>query len=982
MKAITRKIISISMIMLMIMPLTWQVYADDVSPEEHGTEAVQIEDVQSVHESSETAEPSGQAGPEAEPVSEVSESAGAEEGSAPEVSEPAEAEEKTVSEVSEPDGAEEKSATDVSEPAEEAEEPAPAVIVPSGFAVSSAQAASAKAEPQNDTINAGSEQTEPAAQETADTSDASEAEANTGESEIEKNITIAGTKLDGSKDGSGSGWSYDKASGTIVLRDFNSKADITSDGTAVKIVASGLNRIGKLSIDGQLDIIGSGIMLVESIELAEGCDLNLLHVKAMYGEENSGVAVFLKQDDGSYMLINGEVKGIIDEAIDLTDGTALVIPENSTLELKAIVRKTTFDEQWNIINEEFGDFDIHTHEPFQEVDLLAGDLKVSKLIVETGAMVINLSMGSTLAAELTVKDMLVNNGTVSGDSTYGIINIDGDYSGDGLLGGTVFVNKEQTNSYNLANGTRLFLSGKHTITSLTAGGRADLYYDGDTIVNKIELPKNKSIVIYSRNNLSDVNTIKLTGPASAGEIEIASGSAELSEEYEGPVPSVNGSVLFNYSSVAHYSDGTGGPVFTDPKNAALLLKDQNGQIPVVSLNFHYTVSIRDGYRYYVFKENPFGDQYEELAPYIDGSSEELDPNIDGSAESREITFDDLYDAYLKGEKRSGFAFEVFRYDGSRLSMTVLSDDKEWTVPSDGVFLIRLVSISGDETHEGGSSSTSTLASRTGAATIGGNPKSVLKGTGITRTKPAEPDESDPVKPDTDDEDDSKPDTVDPDPVKPDPVKPDPVKPDPVDPDPVKPDPVDPDPVKPDPVDPDPVKPDPVDPDPVKPVKPDDKDTARTIKEYAVAAVTSAGDTLAILVNEFDLNEGSDEDAEIVPYYNLTAYINGAQISELNGSVEVVMYYVLPEELKDKPLYAVFANEDEASDEVLKAVRAEYSEEDGTITFETSQLGEFVITAFEFDGEEFSPEFYDELGKTEIVKLFVEHLKEKNDDAEL
>ena len=63
MKAITRKIISISMIMLMIMPLTWQVYADDVSPEEHGTEAVQIEDVQSVHESSETAEPSGQAGP-------------------------------------------------------------------------------------------------------------------------------------------------------------------------------------------------------------------------------------------------------------------------------------------------------------------------------------------------------------------------------------------------------------------------------------------------------------------------------------------------------------------------------------------------------------------------------------------------------------------------------------------------------------------------------------------------------------------------------------------------------------------------------------------------------------------------------------------------------------------------------------------------------------------------------------------------------
>ena len=131
------------------------------------------------------------------------------------------------------------------------------------------------------------------------------------------------------------------------------------------------------------------------------------------------------------------------------------------------------------------------------------------------------------------------------------------------------------------------------------------------------------------------------------------------------------------------------------------------------------------------------------------------------------------------------------------------------------------------------------------------------------------------------------------------------------------------------------------------------------------------------INEFDLNEGV-ENAEKAPYYNLTAYINGAQITELSGVFEAEMEYVLPEEFRDKPLYAVFANEDETSDETLAAVKAEYDEESGTIRFETSQLGEFIIAALEFDGEEFSPEFYDELEKTDEAKLFIEHLKERKE----
>ena len=161
----------------------------------------------------------------------------------------------------------------------------------------------------------------------------------------------------------------------------------------------------------------------------------------------------------------------------------------------------------------------------------------------------------------------------------------------------------------------------------------------------------------------------------------------------------------------------------------------------------------------------------------------------------------------------------------------------------------------------------------------------------------------------------------------------------------------------------------------------EKPAANTRLYYRIAAVTAAGDTLALQIREFDLNAGAD-DAVKIPCYNLLAYINGVQVSRMESPVEVEMEYVLPEDFRDKALYAVFAAEDEAPDEILTAVKADYDEETGILSFETSQTGEFVIAAVEFDGEEFSPEFYDELKGTDEVKLFIKYLEEKKDDARL
>ena len=135
------------------------------------------------------------------------------------------------------------------------------------------------------------------------------------EAEKVKTITIDGTSLDGSTDSSGTGWTYEKESGRIVLRDYTGSADITSDGTGVDIVSTGYNRIGTLSCDGDINVIGTGVLLIDKVELAEGSSFNLLPLREYYGEDGGSVAVFLRQEDRSYMLVNRTVKGIIDEKV-------------------------------------------------------------------------------------------------------------------------------------------------------------------------------------------------------------------------------------------------------------------------------------------------------------------------------------------------------------------------------------------------------------------------------------------------------------------------------------------------------------------------------------------------------------------------------------------------------------------------------------------------------------------------------------------
>ena len=817
MKTIMNKIISLAIVLLMAMPLTWQVFADDALPEGHeGANAAEM--LQPEPEAAEA------------PAAPETEGPGAEET-------PSEPDEATQEELKE----------------------APAALI--------------KDAKENASVPA------------------------------EKNITISGTSLDCTGDGSGEGWTYEKECGRIVLRDYSSGADITSDGTGVNIVSTGFNRIGTLSCDGDINLIGTGILLIDKVELTNGCTFNLLPLKEYYGEDGGSVAVFLKNEDGSYMLANGSsVKGIVDEEIEIPEDVKLVIPATSMLELQAYKVIVERDEGGNetIVR----DFSGYSEEQLKAAEFryYRGHLLTNDLIVEEGATIRNNELKNEIAASIIIGGNLINNGIISG----GAATVFGNYSGTGTVKDSfITLRQGQSASMNLEDSTLSLDEYEYTLKKLNVTGSCELYYDKDLLIEDLKSSSGGSVDIYSKQKIEKSNICRLVGTVNGAAVSIISGIAELGTQLKlqngGSVNNKTyGGIVFDYSGSGYVSDGTEESVFlggnvTVPQRA----------IPVVSLTLNQTLDVRNNV---IMNENP--------------GEEDNYKKLDAFDASKGITYEDLIKTYCseeQGTQSVDIISEVFSCDNNKLYMTVLGDSSQYEMQSmdpTGVFLIRMVYNSFWRNAVGGSTLSATRADQTGSGNIGGNSSSIITGTGITRYSSDGP-ATDPDKPGEPDSNKSA--------------------------------------------------------DPAK---------AKPVKEYSVAAVTVSGDALAIQVNAFDLNTKDDKKAEKAQFYDLTAYINGAQISELNGPVKVEMEYTLPEQLRGKQLYAVFENEDETSDETFAAVRAEYDEETGTLTFETSQLGEFIITALEFDGEEFSPEFYDELEKTEIVKLFSEHLKEKKDNAGL
>ena len=120
------------------------------------------------------------------------------------------------------------------------------------------------------------------------------------------------------------------------------------------------------------------------------------------------------------------------------------------------------------------------------------------------------------------------------------------------------------------------------------------------------------------------------------------------------------------------------------------------------------------------------------------------------------------------------------------------------------------------------------------------------------------------------------------------------------------------------------------------------------------------------------------DTDIPQIMDLSVTRADVPVTDLAGTTVTATFpFAVPEswgdpaEIADDSLFAVFADENGK----LTAYQAQYDPATGEVTFETDQIGEFVIIRFAYEEELFTEDFYSALAELKEVKYFLDVLKE-------
>ena len=176
-------------------------------------------------------------------------------------------------------------------------------------------------------------------------------------------------------------WNYSAADDCLYMDNYQSMSKtLSTEGRGLRILAGGVNRLGTLSIDGDLEIVGSGIFLVDELELTEGSSVTLHANTAFFNEGEGSVALFVKQEDGTYLLVNGSLPGLLIDGLHVPDGVQLRMPENTCLKMESVYAINNGD----IFNP---DYSFSRTDPGGDhVSEVAAELQVSGLHMAQGAV--------------------------------------------------------------------------------------------------------------------------------------------------------------------------------------------------------------------------------------------------------------------------------------------------------------------------------------------------------------------------------------------------------------------------------------------------------------------------------------------------------------------------------------------------------------------------------------------------------------------
>ena len=681
------------------------------------------------------------------------------------------------------------------------------------------------------------------------------------------------------------------ADGTYILVNHSGTENLIAEGD-ITILAAGVNRISSISGTGKVRIAGTGILLVDSLK----GKLELLTLTDIY--TNGSTAVFVRQADGSYQLVNGGVPGLLDEEYRI-EGCTLVVPEGGSLLLCGTGAEPLSDGSVAYYH---GTDHGYRAEDFDNVVEMTGKLTIAEkaaLVIRKGAAVIlqNLmSLGGTDTDDFLRRPMI----TTEGD---GKLVVDGTIGAEGIVetgrdstlsgSGSITTDRLTIGDPSVLEGSQVSLSAK------------DLYLYGDGTIRELSI-HNSTVHLNS-------NAIKLRGLTSSGdsllilpgasELNIAklSGTLALRQNCVYPfglydsdslcflsgniqgegtisfesglyalqagtklnrvtVSDTFGGIVFDYAGVLAASLS---PLHIQPENVPPRI-ETDGVVSIPILAAHYKEGqLKYQSQLFVLEDLPDFPASQAVSPADDGSSWRM--ALDLSLVKQAI-LDYPNDAIE--EVRSTVTVDLlYRDDDGTLSMEFYSlNELDRKVSADNLYLIRVIFSNAVSYVEPDSPSTMTGMRYTGSGILGD------AGAGSVRFG----------KPGSDSEDNT------------------------------------------------------ADPDDSLPQEDQEKEESAPGSEETAR--------LQIWTTKED---GA---------YTLHAKFGEHTLFRLDAYVDVFLDYTPGAQTAGKPLYAVFRD----AEGRLHAFRASYGQLSGKLHFQTNQLGRFLILAFEFDGKEFSDAFYEAL----------------------
>jgi hypothetical protein len=218
--------------------------------------------------------------------------------------------------------------------------------------------------------------------------------------------------------------------GRLVLINHDGSArNIGSSTGGNTILAAGINRIGTLTCNGDVEILGTGILLVDNLELGDEGSLSLQTNTDIYKDETGSVALFIKTGENEYTLANGEVIGILDEEYTLK-GVKLIVPDKSRLMLNSVgaCLEPETGEVHYYFGSLYGEDPYVSRNPDAVVKESASNLIISdgaSLTIENGAQILMEIMRS-FEIDTTYRPALTTRGT-------GTLWVDGTIDGGGII---------------------------------------------------------------------------------------------------------------------------------------------------------------------------------------------------------------------------------------------------------------------------------------------------------------------------------------------------------------------------------------------------------------------------------------------------------------------------------------------------------------------------------------------------------------------